>query len=81
MPTGALISRMALVRPRPDYERLCIKIGPTVIKGIAVKFVDDTTFEIIKPLTYAKVYTIQQQPAEEDHRWKMVLNGVTLITR
>jgi hypothetical protein len=70
-----------LTQTDPDYEKLCITVGAPAIKGIEVKFLNDTSFEVFKPLTYAKVYTIQQLPAQENHRWTMVLNGVTLTKR
>ena len=68
-----------LSQGEPDYEKLSIKVAPKVVKDMFVKFKEDSTLEIINSLQYAKQYKVEQQPYEEDHRWKMVLNGVTLI--
>jgi hypothetical protein len=62
-----------------DYERLCIKVGPHVIKEIFVKFERENTLVVSKPMVYSKVYKVEQQPYEEDNQWKMVLNGVTFV--
>ena len=63
----------------PDYERLCITVGPKTIEDIPVSFVGDDILEVSKPFLYAKTYKIDRPPYRDGDSVKMVLNGVTLI--
>ena len=68
-----------LSQSHPDFDKLCIKVGPPVITGILVKFKGNDILEVIRPLVYAKEYSIDRVPYQEDDGLKMVLNGVTLM--
>ena len=63
----------------PEYDKLCIKVGPSVIKDILVKFTGDSTLKVVKPTVYAKDYRIERFPYLENNQLKMVLNDVTLV--
>ena len=63
----------------PDYDKLCIKVGPSVILDMFMMFDDDNTFIVRKPSLYAKVYKIECPPYQENNQTLMVLNGVTFI--
>jgi len=63
----------------PDYERLCIKVGPPIIKDIPLTFKGDDVLEVSKTMLYARTYKIEQPPYQDGDHIKMVLNGVTLI--
>jgi len=36
----------------PDYDKLCVKVGPPVITNILVQFKGDNTLEVFKPTLY-----------------------------
>jgi len=63
----------------PDYERLCIKVGPPIIRGIPLSFKGDDILEVSKTMLYGKTYKIEQPPHQDGDHIKMILNGVTLI--
>lgn len=68
-----------LTKTDADYEKLCIKVGPSFIKDIFVNFKEDNILQVIKPLVYAKEYKIDQAPYQENNKVMIVLNGVILI--
>jgi hypothetical protein len=67
-----------LENTNPDYEKLNIKVAPSVVTDIYVNFREDNTLEVIKPTLYAKEYHIDSYPSIDSLSTTMVLNGVTL---
>ncbi len=65
----------------PDYERLCIKVGPKTIEGLSVTFTGSERIDVVKPGLYGRTYQIDKAPYQDGDSLKMVLNGVTLIKR
>jgi D-Tyr-tRNAtyr deacylase len=63
----------------PDYDKLCIKVGPRNIEEMQVKLLGGDVLEVAKPTLYAKTYKIDRPPYQDGDSIKMVLNGVTLI--
>ncbi len=63
----------------PDYDKLCIKVGPRIIEDLQVKFLEGNGLEIANPTLYGKTYTIDRPPYRDGDRIKMVLNGVVLM--
>jgi hypothetical protein len=62
-----------------DYAKLCIKVGPPIIKDISVEFEGDSLLRVVKRMAYAKEYMIDRSPYQDNNQMKLVLNGVTLI--
>jgi hypothetical protein len=65
-------------RTESDYENLCIKVGPPIIKDLNVNFINDSTLEVLKPTLYGKVYKISKAPFRDQDNFKMILNNVEL---
>jgi hypothetical protein len=63
----------------PDYDKLCIPVGPGTIKDLQVTFEGANLLKVAKSVTYAKVYRIDQQPHHGEGYNQIVLNGVTLV--
>ena len=63
----------------PDWDRLNIKVAPDRLEGLQVRFVGDSTLELIEPLNYGRDYRINRSPYSENGQSKMMLNGVILI--
>jgi hypothetical protein len=62
----------------PEYGRLCVKVGPPVIRGMRVAFLSETVVEVSVAMKYARTYTIDRPPFREGTETKVVLNGITL---
>jgi hypothetical protein len=68
-----------LVSPSdPEYGRLCIKVGPPVIRGMNLDFPGEKVLEVSVSTKYGKTYTIDRPPSREGNEMTMVLNGITL---
>lgn len=63
----------------PDYDKLCIKVGPRIIEGMQVKFLVGDVLELAKPTLYGRTYKIDRPPYQDGDSVKMVLNGVVLV--
>ncbi len=63
----------------PDYDKLCIPVGPGTIKDLQIKFEKPNLLKVAKSVTYAKVYRIDEEPHHGNGFSQIVLNGVTLI--
>ncbi len=67
------------LRPNlPDSANLSIRVAPPLIPHIQVRFLSDSTLELITPGLYARVYRITRAPYVADGRWHLVLDGVVL---
>ena len=75
---GTADIQQKISQTEPDFEYLCIKVGPPIIKDLSVKFIDDSTLEVLKPTLYAKAYKISKAPFRDQDNFKMILNNVEL---
>lgn len=65
-------------RSNPDYDKLCIKVAGSYIKGIKFFFMGDSTIKVIEPFNYAIKYHIKKYPYQDGDTSRMILNGVML---
>jgi hypothetical protein len=62
-----------------DYENLNIQVAPAYISTANVEFLGDSILFIVRRAYYARQYRIDKYPYQDSTRYKIVLNGVTLI--
>lgn len=62
-----------------EFENLNIKVAPSDITSLKVRFRGDTGITVTRPGYYAREYRIDKSPYPDSGNVKMVLNGAVLV--
>jgi hypothetical protein len=64
-----------------EFENLNIKVGPSYITDLRVRFRGDTGITVSRPGYYAREYRIDKSPYADSGNYKIVLNGAVLVKK